>query len=420
MFIVDILINFCFFSYISYFTSLLNGDSTITNQKFHLKQIVLRKIPNFDGNGLCKPFIKVYQGLNLVFSSQIINIDNEFTKQWDYIVFDVKPPLKLRGEILIKCYHKVISPNSRTEMFSFQFHTGTLTDNVVTFNKNEIDIALYDKRFHDDTCIELIFNDAFSEKAQQVDLIEDNQITKCNSYENFYPEAANLEYTKGPLDGSLYATVSKKPTAYEPSNEESILDELMNEIFTEIKSFPDILTPNLKQNDYDYVALSKNSTTDSKFWDKNIDQLICDQHSVLQDSNDELEELDWLQKQQLKLKNKQNKKEFVEKRLINELKSTIVNNNYKTMAGIPEVPIRTSSRNIIPKLIPENEFSSDTLSSHGNELSDLSDYQITYGQRINNSNDQTDHGQIADLTESKLTMRSTTPAFPVRQQQERY
>lgn len=296
--------------------------------------------------------------MSLIYSSPVASIDLDFVHHNDSIIFDLNPPLKLRGEILIKWYHKRINPTSRSSMFSVQFHTGTLTSNAVMFEKDQLDIAIYDKRFHPSTNLQLFFNDIKMDNFQNLHFEPDDEITKWNSYENFCTDDMNLEYTKGPLDGSLYATVTKRPSSNPrlntaaSSDDITILDELLKGILIEIDSFPDLPASSTtgKQNRLSSNSIEEvmhSSSTPPPLNDASEDSSSQDRVDSPTDS-----ELTWLQKQQIKLRNKQNRTEqrrtLMEKRLIEELKGTIKTPKAKKEddARLPEVPVRTSSRHI--------------------------------------------------------------------------
>nr|XP_027196191.1 tensin-1-like [Dermatophagoides pteronyssinus] len=475
--------------YVNYFKSLLNGDSRINVQKLHLNQLIIHRVPNFDGCGRCRPFIKIYQGWQLRYSSPVIDIDNEFLKCWNYIVFDIQPPLKLRGEILIKCYHKSAVPSSKTEMFAFQFHTGTLTTTTVTLDKSDLDCALYDRRLPDDIQVELVFNNDRSnqildsgQSSYQID--DDSQIIRCNSYENFFNTQTtaamtqkssvgtatvedkcvpSLEYTKGPLDGSLYATVLKKPTSIEPATnqqqllpeqpqqakikDEFVLDELINEIFTEIQSFPDVRTnletkpiplrtqsSSSKESYYDFVTKNGqeylSEIPGGDLGKENIDPIVSEQQ----------QNLDWLQRQQQKLLTirRNRPKQTVEQQLIAELKTSIKQSPSSMVhrSTPPEVPTRTSSRNIFLSQIPyQDDTDNDDYGiihkiqngANNQSINEQTVMKIDEVERDKNVNQYID--SLAELPTSsaqflaglKLTdsdsqqLRSSTPAFPVRQ-----
>lgn len=47
--------------------------------------------------------------------------------------------LQLRGDILVKCYHR--RSNSRETIFSCQFHTCAVSDYTLSFTRQELDVA---------------------------------------------------------------------------------------------------------------------------------------------------------------------------------------------------------------------------------------------------------------------------------------
>ena len=55
--------------------------------------MVIRKVPNFDGHGLCQPFIKIYQGMSLIYCSPVLVLDSSYVNANDMIVFPLNPPL---------------------------------------------------------------------------------------------------------------------------------------------------------------------------------------------------------------------------------------------------------------------------------------------------------------------------------------
>lgn len=337
----------------------------MTSQQFYLNAVTIHKVPNFDGHGLCQPFIKIYQGMNLIYCSPILHIDGAYAAANDAVVFSLKTPLKVRGEILLKCYHRRSSPSARVAMFSLQFHTATLSEDVAIFPKEQIDIAAYDKRFHDETKVELLFNEKKLQSVPEVRYIEDDIISKWNSYENFMTDESNVEYTKGPLDGSLYATVAKRSptqqhsppqeqiqpfqqvsTGNMPVSDEKKLDELLSELLLEIEDLPDftVESPKSKEpvpssNDLQRQQQSTKTvsvTTTKSFKETEevsssslieptkvslVGSLV--QHQQTTDTSDFIDaqtniqeqqspqptenqrQLTWLQKQQLKLKSKQ-------------------------------------------------------------------------------------------------------------------
>lgn len=252
--------------YIGYFRLLLAGKMNLNNRHFNLSKVRIKSIPRFDADAsaLCRPFLKIYQNFNLLYSSPIQIIDSDYAHQYDSIDFPLAKPVRLRGEVLIKLYHHQAQPvRTKVYMFSVQFHTGTLSTATpltqLNFVQTDLDISLADKRFHHDVQLQLFFDDSPGQSQPIVSCFNDDQLTQYNSYEDFKQDDAKSNsilvddggYTKGPLDGSLYATIPKRSRTNTPtstkdlplgnSNDEKLLDQLLNNIYNEIESFPEIV-----------------------------------------------------------------------------------------------------------------------------------------------------------------------------------
>lgn len=104
---------FFFLRYIKYFSGLLSGSLRISQSPLYLTHLTVLGVPLFEPTG-CRAFLKVYEGLNPVYTSDLYSVTNarEFTVNLG--------GLRLRGDILVKCYHRVYSKQSREVMFSLQ------------------------------------------------------------------------------------------------------------------------------------------------------------------------------------------------------------------------------------------------------------------------------------------------------------
>lgn len=103
--------------YIKYFSGLLSGSLRISQSPLYLTHLTVLGVPLFEPTG-CRAFLKVYEGLTPVYTSDLYSVTNarEFTVNLG--------GLRLRGDILVKCYHRVYSKQSREVMFSLQVRPG--------------------------------------------------------------------------------------------------------------------------------------------------------------------------------------------------------------------------------------------------------------------------------------------------------
>ncbi|XP_021163404.2 tensin-1 isoform X4 [Fundulus heteroclitus] len=212
--------------YVEYFSGLLSGQIKINNKPLFLHHVIMHGIPDFESKGGCRPFLKIYQAMQPVYTSGIYNVQGDSQTS---ICITIEPGLLLKGDILLKCYHKRYRSSSRDVMFRVQFHTCAIHDLGIVFGKDELDETFKDDRFPEYGKVEFIFSFG-PEKihGQGMDHLENgptvsvdyntqDPLIRCDSYENFNQlcedAADDVVHTQGPLDGSLYAKVRKKESA---------------------------------------------------------------------------------------------------------------------------------------------------------------------------------------------------------------
>ncbi|NXF75208.1 TENS protein, partial [Sclerurus mexicanus] len=57
--------------YIHYFSGLLSGSIKMNNKPLFLHHVIMHGIPNFESKGGCRPFLKIYQAMQPVYTSGI-------------------------------------------------------------------------------------------------------------------------------------------------------------------------------------------------------------------------------------------------------------------------------------------------------------------------------------------------------------
>ncbi|KAL4660189.1 tensin-1 isoform X2 [Arapaima gigas] len=207
--------------YVQYFSGLLSGHIKINNKPLFLHHVIMHGIPNFESQGGCRPFLKIYQAMQPVYTSGIYNVQGDSHTS---ICITIEPGLLLKGDILLKCYHKRFRSPSRDVIFRVQFHTCAVHDLGIVFGKDELDETFRDERFPEYGKVEFVFSFG-PEKIQGMDHLENgpsvsvdyntqDPLIRWDSYENFNQRCEDtledVVHTQGPLDGSLYAKVRKK------------------------------------------------------------------------------------------------------------------------------------------------------------------------------------------------------------------
>ncbi|XP_029007407.1 tensin-2-like isoform X2 [Betta splendens] len=207
--------------YIYYFGGLLSGTIKMNSSPLFLHQILIPSLPHFQaGGGFC-PFLKIYQSLQLVYTSGVYDPQSSRARK---LCVTMEPALLLKGDIMIKCYHRRSRTPEREVVFRVQFHTCTVHGAQLWLGKTELDQACTDDRFPPDATVEFIFSSgpekmkgqeySKNDAAVRVDYNTSDPVVRWDSYENFnlhhQDSMENICHTRGPLDGSLYAQVRKR------------------------------------------------------------------------------------------------------------------------------------------------------------------------------------------------------------------
>ncbi|XP_077054516.1 tensin-2 isoform X2 [Siphateles boraxobius] len=214
--------------YIYYFAGLLSGAIKMNSSPLFLHQIHIPALHNYQPGRGYSPFLKIYQSLQLVYSSGKYDIQSPNSKM---LRVNIEPALLLKGDILVKCYHRLSNVCMRECVFRVQFHTCSVHGSQLAFGKAELDHACTDDHFPADATVELLFSSGpqrrggevqGNEPGVSVDYGTTDPVVRWDSYENFNlhheDSVEDICHTRGPLDGSLYAQVKKhRAQGFSPS-----------------------------------------------------------------------------------------------------------------------------------------------------------------------------------------------------------
>ncbi|XP_067086877.1 tensin-2-like isoform X3 [Osmerus mordax] len=207
--------------YIYYFGGLLSGAIKMNSSPLFLHQVLIPSLPNFQSGGGYYPFLKIYQSLQLVYTSGIYDPQSSRARK---LCVTIEPALLLKGDIMVKCYHRRSRGPEREVVFRLQFHTCTVHGAQLWFGKGELDMACTDDRFPPDATVEFVFSCGpeptkgkehhKNDPSVTVDYNTADPVVRWDSYENFnlrhQDSMEDIAHTRGPLDGSLYAQVKKR------------------------------------------------------------------------------------------------------------------------------------------------------------------------------------------------------------------
>uniref|UniRef100_A0A3P9HQ93 Tensin 3 n=1 Tax=Oryzias latipes TaxID=8090 RepID=A0A3P9HQ93_ORYLA len=190
--------------YVWILNSLLSGSMKINASPSFLHCVILHGIPNFDATRACRPYIKVYQGMQAVYSSGVYHIGPGHR---DRVCIALEPAQLLKGDIMIKCYHKSDVTSEREVVFRLQFHTGAVQGYNLMFEKEDMEVANKDPRFPDYGKVELVFSEGpekipGADRWQNgpdvvVDYNTTDPLTRWDSYQNIC-DGEDVESSNGP------------------------------------------------------------------------------------------------------------------------------------------------------------------------------------------------------------------------------
>ncbi|XP_062366798.1 tensin-2 [Cinclus cinclus] len=195
------------------FGALLSGRLRLNSSPQFLHHVLLPPLPAYDPPDGCRPFLKIYQSLRLVYTSGVYS-----SPASQSLCVTLEPALLLKGDVMVRCYHR--RRGGREAVFGVQFHTGTLRGPRLRLRRDELDLAWKDQRFPPDATVEFIFSSGPERvegwvpprgpPAAPIDYGVRDPAVRRDSYEGHWDSPEEPSHTWGPLDGSPYARVQKK------------------------------------------------------------------------------------------------------------------------------------------------------------------------------------------------------------------
>ncbi|CAM9685272.1 unnamed protein product [Lampetra planeri] len=147
--------------YVYYFSGLLSRSISLNTCPLFLHQVALHGLPRESSGG--RLFLRVYQGLQLMYTSSVYSVPATGTAQ--SLSMNVKPPLMLKGDVLVKCYREAPASGpppscGREAILRLQLHTAAMRprDTSLLLRKQDLDLACSDPRYPDDGKVQLIFS----------------------------------------------------------------------------------------------------------------------------------------------------------------------------------------------------------------------------------------------------------------------
>uniref|UniRef100_A0A3B4ZR19 Tensin-like C1 domain-containing phosphatase n=1 Tax=Stegastes partitus TaxID=144197 RepID=A0A3B4ZR19_9TELE len=222
----------------------LNAASGRSVRKYRMKDASVTLLCFLPGY---YPFLKIYQSMQLVYTSGIYDLQGTGGRR---LCVTVEPALLLKGDIMVKCYHRRAQTADRDTVFRLQFHTCTIHGSQLWFGKGELDEACVDERFPSDATVEFVFSSGpekikgreyqKNDPAVTVDYNTADPVVRWDSYENFNQRYQDsLEGNCCPFVSSQWRMVSLKLASLTLSG---AVSELILVLLFQISPTPEVLS----------------------------------------------------------------------------------------------------------------------------------------------------------------------------------
>uniref|UniRef100_A0A3Q4H472 Tensin 3 n=1 Tax=Neolamprologus brichardi TaxID=32507 RepID=A0A3Q4H472_NEOBR len=146
--------------YVWILNSLLSGSMKINASPLFMHCVILHGIPDFNSLllsvNICNCFHTLAPCDRLLCCFCLSHIGPGHR---DRVCIMLEPAQLLKGDIMIKCYHKSEVTSEREVIFRVQFHTGAVQGYNLMFEKEDMETANKDPRFPDYGKVELVFSE---------------------------------------------------------------------------------------------------------------------------------------------------------------------------------------------------------------------------------------------------------------------
>ncbi|PKA52513.1 Formin-like protein 5 [Apostasia shenzhenica] len=155
---------------------------------YTLESLILRVVPDFDGEGGCRPVVRVYgrdplslvdSGSRVLFSTIKLKEQVRYFRQADGLPVTIDVHCGIQGDVVLECLHMDEDLKHEIMMFRVMFNTVFIKYNALLLNNEEIDI-LWDaeEQLSKDFKAEVLFSEfgIVSEKNSRIGAVDEDEM----------------------------------------------------------------------------------------------------------------------------------------------------------------------------------------------------------------------------------------------------
>ncbi|KAF8776703.1 hypothetical protein HU200_003432 [Digitaria exilis] len=187
---------------------------------FTLDCVILRKVPNFDGVGGCRPIVRVYgkdilttdRSHSGVLSSLKAKKHVRRYRQADNVPVKLNVGSYVQGDVVLECLHVDAGPEDEKLMFRVMFNTFFIQSHILLLNFEDIDISWdADHKFTKNFKAEVLFSEFDAESDASTEVADDDDDMDVASADEFFEAEeifSNADSQEGHKDADTLSLAS--------------------------------------------------------------------------------------------------------------------------------------------------------------------------------------------------------------------
>ncbi|KAK8962166.1 Formin-like protein 6 [Platanthera guangdongensis] len=239
--------------------------------------VILRFIPNFDGEGGCRPLFRIYgqdplisedRTPKVLFSTLKRSKFGQLYRQADCELVKIDIHCHIQGDVVLECISLDDDLKREVMMFRAMFNTAFISSNILMLNRDEIDIMWNAKdRFLKNFRAEVLFSEldaSTSVNTAELPHIEDQDGLQIETFSKMQEISSNLVWIDSKGDATLRGLQQMPISNVSKENQDTVTPQKTTTEFMPQKTSPDFFTEKLLRSKSFDVSIISSLTTMQK------------------------------------------------------------------------------------------------------------------------------------------------------------